>query len=372
MKHLNHFDKANGKPVFWRLAKTVLNDKATEFGEKMLCDSITLNTGDLCAFSCTWCYAAAAMLKLNHEPITEYNKQNGTALGPSDVIVRRVDAVEILKKQLSERRFASLKSGDNRVCYSSTLVDVAANKDLLQETSEWVTEVLETTFWQVRLLSKSALLKNLVELVPDRKKDGSRFSHHQRIIFGFSTGTLDDKLAASFERGTSSVTARLRSLYWLQDNGFRTFGMACPSLPQENYDHFAREMVQALRIEKLEHLWAEVINVRGASFKKTKEALLAKGFDVEAERLASVSDGTKQGVQNWEYYARATFDAYCKYVEPQKLRFLQYVHPGSMDWWVDRRKNGAVLLGNAARVAGLCSHDHRSAPNRYYSINDIY
>lgn len=68
--------------------------------------------------------------------------------------------------------------------------------------------------------------------------------HHQRLIFGFSTGTLDDRVAKAFEAGTALVSKRLESLHWLQDRGLRTFGMICPSLP---YDRFSREICDAIR-----------------------------------------------------------------------------------------------------------------------------
>src|SRR5206468_4826428 len=41
--------------------------------------------------------------------------------------------------------------------------------------------------------------------------------------------------------------------------------MICPSLPQTNYHAFAREMSDTIRAEKCEHVWAEIINVRGDS-----------------------------------------------------------------------------------------------------------
>lgn len=56
----------NGKPVLHRKARTVLTLKSKAFQEKGLCDGITLNLGDACAFSCTYCYVDCAMHKLLH------------------------------------------------------------------------------------------------------------------------------------------------------------------------------------------------------------------------------------------------------------------------------------------------------------------
>lgn len=43
--------------------------------------------------------------------------------------------------------------------------------------------------------------------------------HHQHISFGFSTGTVDDRVAQAIETGTPLVSKRLESLHWLQDRG---------------------------------------------------------------------------------------------------------------------------------------------------------
>ncbi len=353
----------NKKPVLWRTAKTVLS-KNSAFQEKLLCDGLTLNAGDLCTFSCSFCYVESQIWKLVHGEVGDYNKAHETSLGGSEVVVRRENAVEILRKQL---RSKDDDPADRRVVYGSTLVDVAGNMELLRETAELVTLILDRTHWQVRLLSKSHLLHRLVRnnLVPDRRKDGSEFSHHQRIIFGFSTGTFDDQLAAAFEEGTARVSRRIKSLHWLQANGFRTFGMICPSLPQEDYDAFAREAVERLRPDRMEHVWAEVINVRGESFQRTRDALIRGGFQPEADRLAAVSDG-REAKTNWEAYARATFEAHRTHLPEGKLRFLQYVDQHTLDWWTARRPQGAVLLGKVAERAKAFSSGN-SAPDRYYS-----
>lgn len=353
----------SGKPVLWREAKTVLTRESEAFQEKLLCDGLTFNPGDLCVYSCSFCYVESQVRKLVYREIREHNDQASEQRGCSEVVVRRQNAVGLLKGQI---RSKDDNPNDKRVVYGSTLVDVAANVQLLKETAELVTLILDKTHWQVRLLSKSNLLHKLMKdrLIPDRRKEGNQLSHHQRIIFGFSTGTFDDKLAAAFEQGTALVSKRLEALHWLQDEGFRTFGMVCPSLPQDDYAAFARDAVHRLRPAKMEHVWAEVINVRGESFQRTRKALLDGGFKDAAERLASVSDGP--GVRRlWEQYARATFEAHRNAFPSGKLRFLQYVDSTNLDWWKDQRINGAVLLGKTAQNSNVCSHE-RSATSAFY------
>ena len=66
----------NGKPVLWRKAKTVLSENEA-FQEKLLCDGLTLNAGDLCTFSCAFCYVESQIWKLVHGEVREFNQKTG-------------------------------------------------------------------------------------------------------------------------------------------------------------------------------------------------------------------------------------------------------------------------------------------------------
>jgi DNA repair photolyase len=337
----------NGKPVLYRNAKTVLKLNAGAFQEKLLCDGLILNQGDACAFSCSFCYVETMMMYLAPKVLQAHEEKAGESRKFSDVVIRRRKSAEVLLAQLltrnGTRRFSN--DQDQRVVFSSSTVDVAANMELLRETAELCNLILEHTHWQIRLLSKSHLLHKLVAdgMIPER--------YHHRLIFGFSTGTVDDRVARAIEKGTALVSKRIESLHWLQDNGFRTFGMICPSLPQEDYRRFSEEACAAIRVDKCEHVWAEPINVRGESLVKTLAALKAAGLDAEAGRLAAVS-GPGHATA-WEEYAKKTFLAHARHIPAEKLRFLQYVDENTAGWWAGQRKHGAVLLGKTAKALGL-------------------
>jgi DNA repair photolyase len=343
-----------GKPVIMRSnARTVLNLKSEKFAEKLLCDGITLNPGDACVFRCAFCYVGAQMIKVDWPYLESLNAERRargeSELGFEDVVIRRPDPVGLLRKQLlhkdSSRKYTD--PDDNRVVYGSTLVDVAATMELLRETAALCNLILDNTAWQIRLLSKSSLLARLFKdnLIPER--------HRHRMILGFSTGTLDDKVAGAIEVGTARVSKRIEALHWLQDEGYRTFGMICPSLPKGDgdYVHFSREICEAIRVDRCEHVWAEVINLRGKSLISTLAGLHGAGFTAQAEALSAVMGQGKKDA--WEQYARATFLAHTQHVPAEKLRFLQYVDDSTVDWWDQQRAHGAVLLGKTAERKGL-------------------
>lgn len=345
----------NGKPVFTVPVKTVLN-LHSGFSEKLLCDGPTFSTGDSCSFSCSFCYVPDMFRKLDRVRILL--AEHGLKF--EDVVVRRGNPIETLRKQLTHAtgkpKYTDLS--DRRVIYSSPVVDVAANMDLVRETVAACRVILELTNWRIRLLSKSNLLHKIAEtLVAEAGNGATRIigwhgavgpgDVRNRLIFGVSTGTLDEGLAKAFEEGTPLVSKRLKSLHWLQDNGFRTFGMVCPSLPMDGgYGDFAREATAAIRFEKCEHVWAEVLNVRGKSMDRTVAALRNAGFNKEADMLFAVSTDKAA----WEEYNRATFLAHAEAYrnEPGKLRYLTYVTAATHDWWAERKSLGAVLLGSVA------------------------
>lgn len=344
----------NKKPVILRPnARTVLNLKSKGFAEKLLCDGITLNPGDACVFRCAFCYVESQVIKYAKPFLKALNEERHARgdieLGFEDVVIRRPDSVDLLHKQLFSKngRPKFPDPDDTRVVYGSTLVDVAATMELLRETAELCNMILDNTAWQIRLLSKSSLLHRLFKdsLIPER--------HRHRMILGFSTGTLDDKVAGAIECGTARVSKRIEALHWLQDEGYRTFGMICPSLPQADgeYIRFSREICEAIRVDRCEHIWAEVINLRGKSLVSTLAGLHGAGFTAQAEALSAVMGPGKKAA--WEKYARDTFLAHTMHVPAQKLRFLQYVDDTTVDWWAGQRTDGAVLLGKVAERKNL-------------------
>lgn len=347
-----------GKPVFEVPAKTVINFKSG-FGHKLLCDSLTFTAGSACVYKCTFCYVEDLMAKNPHWASAQ-------AAHPGvkfeDIVIRRRDTIDAIRKELVDRHGQSrylapmtdkVKPEDQRlfgpaVIYGSPLVDVAANLELARETVEIVKLFLTHTRWHIRLLSKSNLLPKIAQAIEkDMATDSAVRNARARVIYGVSSGTLDDKLAASFEQGTALVSKRIESLHWLQDNGYRTYGMICPSLPQDNYAKFAHEMCDALRVEKCEHVWGEVLNARGESFTRTESAIRSAGFEADADRFKHVCTDKVA----WETYAQSTFHCLARELtESQgpdhtpKLRFLQYVTAETKPWWHARKNIGAILL----------------------------
>jgi DNA repair photolyase len=325
-----------GKPVYEITVHEIINFDSA-FGHKLLCTGLTFSLGSACVFECAFCYVESIVRK--HPQVKRLARELARlGLKFEDVVIVRCAALDIMREQLTIHKPRQMDLQRPGVIYSSPLVDPAPTMPMARQTAEACQIILQLTNWDIRLLSKSSLLREVAKQIPER------FKH--RLIYGFSTGTLDNQLASAFEKKTSLVSKRLESLHWLQDNGYRTFGMICPSLPEDDYDQFARDMAAAIRVDRCEHVWAEVLNGRGTAIKRTCDALDKGGYAKEAESVRSLFGKRKRPV--WERYSRDTFLAHTRYIPPEKLRFLQYVKPNTVDWWEQRRSQGAVLLGSAA------------------------
>jgi len=395
-----------GKPVFW-LDTHPLNE-GSGFVHKRLCDGMTFTAGTACAYSCQYCYVESMVLK--QKPVKAVLNESGLPF--NKLVIRRKNLLRHMANDLTRGQFKNNQvnsaqglltpeliekwglngewSLENRVpkyvgpdwegkvIFGSPLVDVAATKELAMETVELCEMVLRLTDLHIRLLSKSPLLadvvaKELAKRLPDAKSGAKA-----RVIFGLSTGTLDDRIAAAIESHTPSPSARLKALHWLQDNGFRTYGMLCPILPQKDqaaYVAFAKEAVEAIRADRCEEIWAEVVNFRAGgkktknntddqlqrnSFTATYEGLVNGGFNGEAALFDNVSKDDAL----WEAYSRALFEALVEAApqqkipklivgkkteaeRPNKLWWLHYprTFDSIHDYWEKQEVNGAVLLG---------------------------
>jgi DNA repair photolyase len=117
--------------------------------------------------------------------------------------------------------------------------------------------ILARTSFRIRILTKNSAVGS-PEWVPFFAK------HRDRFVVGLSTGTLDDRAASRIELGTPWPSQRLSALRALQDAGVATYGMLCPVMPDVLEDDGAglRQLIAAVRPERVEHIWAEPYNDR--------------------------------------------------------------------------------------------------------------
>jgi hypothetical protein len=283
-----------------------------------------VSAGDACVFSCTYCYV---------EGQTRCQLERVDSPAPIDaplssIVIRRKDAATRLVEHLQHHPLRDL----NRTVFISRTVDPAPTVHLADETSAMVLALLSATAWTVRLLSKSPLL--------GRIGDAIGLAHRDRVIFGFSTGTLDDRLAACVEVGAPPVSKRLESLRRLQDRGFRTYAMISPSLPQDDYDSFVQIAVNAVNLPSCELFCAEQINFHGIDPSRTTTALAAGGWKTQANLLEDLAHNAAL----YDEHARRLYEAYSRVIPRKQLRFLYRPLTPAGPWWRDRFADGIFVI----------------------------
>jgi DNA repair photolyase len=227
------------------------------FAKKGLSD-FKLDLCALCQFACSYCSSNMGnYLRINRKRFAEMAmQQTGKPLAPGDdpnlMYVWR-DVLEKLEAQLGQH---DRTWGEGQTLVFSMLTD-GFSPYLVKSgiTEKALRLVLERTSFRVRILTKNALV-------------GSDYwvqffsAHPERFVVGLSTGTTDDKWAKRVEIGTSVPSARIRALKRIQDAGLANYGMLCPIFPDVLESGALENLVDAIRPERAEHLWAEPYNDR--------------------------------------------------------------------------------------------------------------
>jgi hypothetical protein len=192
--------------------------------------------------------------------------------------------------------------------------------------------LMTRTSFRVRVLTKGAVVAS-PKWIDFLKAWPGRFT------VGLSIGTLDDEWARRVEIGTSSPTARIKALRALQDAGVPTYGMLCPIFPDGLHGDSVERLVDAIRPELCEHVWAEPYNDR-ANWRAVRA-----GYDpcsVGWDWLTSVYENGYRDM--WSGYAADLYTRLILKAQREgwssKLRYLLY-------------EDGIVSAHHAMAFAGL-------------------
>jgi DNA repair photolyase len=229
------------------------------FAKKHLAD-YKLDVLGLCEFGCRYCSSNLGnylrIFQSQFADLTE--EQLGERLLPNDdpalMFAFRNDVVEQLRRELTAKRKGF---GRGLTLVYSMLTDGFSPYLVQSGTTRAVLELLlQLTEFRIRILTKNSVVGSAewIEFF---------VRHRDRFVVGLSTGSMDVAWAKAVEIGTSIPTARLRALRNLQDAGVRTYGMMCPIFPDVMTGSGLDDLVDAIRPERCETVWAEPFNARG-------------------------------------------------------------------------------------------------------------
>jgi DNA repair photolyase len=290
--------------------------KSPGFAKKLLAD-YKLDLMGLCGFGCLYCSSNAGnYLRINRERFARLTEeQTGERTYPAaDPALTFVwpDVLQRLEAQIDRK---PVTWGAGKTLVVSMLTDAFSPPPLADGTTKRaLLEVFKRTDFRVRILTKSAAVASPKWLEFFR-------AYRERVVVGLSIGTLDDEWARRVEIGTSSPSARVKALRALQDAGIPTFGMLCPVFPDVVDGGGVRQLIESIRPELCEHVWAEPYNDR------LNWRAVAGGYELtSAARQWFVSvygDGRKE---IWSRYARALYQDLRLHLgdHARKLLYLLY------------------------------------------------
>lgn len=288
----------------------------------------------LCEFGCLYCSSNwGNYLRINREPFADLTEQQlGVRLYPDAdpaLTFHFDDIIQSLTRQLAHKRPSF---GEGLTLVFSMLTDGFSPTVVAGGLTEAVLRlVLERTRFRIRILTKNAV-------VGSAKWIEFFASYPGRFVVGLSCGTTDDAWARNIEVGTSSPSARLRALRAIQDAGVPTYGMMCPIFPDLlEADHLDR-LVDQIRPDVCEDIWAEPFNDR-ANWRKVRDGY---GLDSVGYRWMT------------EVFERGDKAAWSRYATDVYVRLRDRAH---REGWIGKLKyllyEGAIAARDAGSYVGF-------------------
>lgn len=252
------------------------------------------------------------------------------------------------EQRLDEQLVVKDRLGLHKTLVFSQLTDAfspwAVKSGLTRRTLD---KVLARTLFRIRVLTK-------FDYVGRPEWINLFKAHPGRFIVGLSIGTLDDAWARRVEVWTSAPTARVKALHRLQDAGVPTYGMLCPVFPHVVQRYEVGRLVDAIRPERCETVWAEPYNDRN------NWVAVAAGCDPDEYRwFRSVFGGGDKA--RWSEYAGMLYanltEALALAGQMHKLRYLLYEGDVMADEAQCMEELNGILLQGPKGPDGYSKHE---------------
>jgi|GEM_PF-931518 len=212
----------------------------------------------LCGFGCRYCSSNTSRYLVTRSPeITRLViEQTGERLTPKD----NPELAYVWSDPVAPRLAAELAGkpksfGKGKVLALSQMTDAFAPVVDPNDLEAVIKLLIERTSFRIRILTKSVTVAS-PKWLKILKSLGDQ------VVVSLSIGSLDNAWSSAVEIGTSNPRARLNALRKLQDEGIPTFGMLCPVFPQMIESGELDALIEEIRPQLCEYVWAEPYNDR--------------------------------------------------------------------------------------------------------------
>jgi len=295
-----------------------LVNKSPGFAKKDLSD-YKLDVAGLCDFGCTYCSSNHGnYLRMHRAEFADFTaEQLGERVLPADEPRLAFNWPDVLDKLHDELAIKRPGFGRGKTLVYSMLTDGFGPRLVRDGTTRRALDlILEHTEFRIRVLTKNAIVgkQNWLDYFA---------AHRGRFVVGLSIGSLDDAWAKKIEVFTPPPSSRLRAMAQLQDAGIPTYGMLCPVFPDVLEGVQLDQLIDRIRPDLVEHVWAEPYNDR-ANWKKVRSGYSRSSFGYRW--LTDVYE--KRDTAKWSEYATELYvrlrDKARKEGWMHKLRYLLY------------------------------------------------
>ena len=277
----------------------------TDFKFKSLSD-FTCNTAVGCGHGCGFCYVSSVSTIKQKGPLALLGVHDPDAEWGAYVFPRHWDEEAFLKSLRSAENLAENKlkpEGHKAVMFCSTTdpyqtiknPDKQKGRDLTAHHQAMVRRALKLirdhSTLNVRILTRSPLAKQDFDLFK---------SFGNRLLFGMSLPTLDNKLARIFEPSAPSPSKRLETLRAAKDAGVNIYVAVAPTYADCNDDDIRATLTAVAGLDPVT-VFHEPINIRAENVERIRQHAQTIGAKVNLDPFATD--------EAWQKYALGQLQA---------------------------------------------------------------
>lgn len=275
----------------------------TQFKNKSLsCWSFNPAVG--CSHGCEFCYVPSVSTNKLKPQLANYGVSNPDAEWGSYALLRPWDERKFLRSLDKAERtpIEELNPDGNRaVLFSSTTdpyqvfphPDPSVRKQLMEESATMVRRalqlILERSTLNVRILTRSPLAKRDFDLYRE---------FGDRLLFGMSLPTLDNRLAKVYEPSAPSPSLRLKTLQAAKEAGLHVYVAVAPTYPECSTPDFKKTLAAIKPLDPIT-IFHEPINIRAENVKRIEKHAAQLGVELNTKVFASRTA--------WRWYATTSF-----------------------------------------------------------------
>lgn len=253
-----------------------------------------------CSHGCEFCYVPSVSTNKLGPQLAKYGVSNPDAEWGSYALLRPWDEHGFLKSLAAAERtpLEELNPDGNRaVLFSSTTdpyqvfphPDPAVRKQLMEESETIIRRalrlILEHSTLNVRILTRSPLARRDFDLYRE---------FGDRLLFGMSLPTLDNRLAKVYEPGAPSPSQRLKTLQAAKEAGLHVYVAVAPTYPECSTPDFVKTLAALKPLDPVT-IFHEPINIRAENVKRIELHAAELGVELKTDVFATRSA--------WRWYA---------------------------------------------------------------------